>query len=210
MLNYGSELLQSRLYTPESTVIYYTILLYKSANDVLCYTMILYCSTLWQWTVDKQPEHAWKYCTVLYYATSRLLFCTGWNRIIFQAHTFLDPILHKTWTKQLREEVILVKEDIRLKDNSVSFCAVPGILKLVCTGFRKIAAICESVYSPSTMNLSELLKCFKFWMKEKLIHPDISLYKSIYPLVRIMLLSKYRFIFGFRACLYTLWIYTCI
>ena len=42
------------------------------------------------------------------------------EKIIFQAYNLLDPISHKTpyWT--VREEVILVKEGIILKDNSVS------------------------------------------------------------------------------------------
>ena len=39
---------------------------------------------------------------------------TGWNIIIFQAHTLLDPISHKTRTKTVREEVILAKEGISL------------------------------------------------------------------------------------------------
>ena len=40
------------------------------------------------------------------------------------AYTLLDP---KPQTKQLREEVILVKKDISLKDNSVSHCSLINI-----------------------------------------------------------------------------------
>ena len=49
---------------------------------------------------------------------------TVWNRNIFQAYTLLDPIYTKPRTKESREEGILVKKDISLKDNSASHCII--------------------------------------------------------------------------------------
>ena len=62
------------------------------------------------------------YITYLYISLPNKLYTGGWNRIIFQAHTLLDPTHTKPRTETVREEVILANEGISLKDNSVSPC----------------------------------------------------------------------------------------